>query len=515
MTRSRQSASGVGPTRAATVLALVAAIAAVTPAHARSSAVVAVLDLPKQSTPQPVAGSAGPDIVQQLSRDGRFLLYTRQERSAAQVELFDRETGHNEILSATRAGAPGNGDSWEPVMTPDARYIAFYSLASNLVRTKLPTTPHAGVFILDRRSDRLRLLNAVPNMPEALVTAHAERGLDITADGALVVFRDAAGYMKDEPIGGGPYYYAVNTHGRPTVRHFVVGPTGKPLVDSHFFQETSDHHQLSADGRYFVFTSVEAANTGDPENHPHIYVYDARRRHVILLTRSTSPRQVFDHPSIDARGRLVTYESCTSLNGSGSEQKVPYPGGVLQPQPLPIDPSGVNSGRCEDSESMRSGVPGSVSGDVWVAGVGQADARHARAYASGLLSAGYPTISPDGSTVYFLGMNRDDLENGDVSLWRWVLKTNSVVRLTGLICPAAETGPSPDCYTGAGGTANTGCATGGAVGSCPVDANDASAFRYLSTDEHGRLVLMRTWQVLSAKDRNGYTPSIYLLSRDG
>lgn len=54
------------------------------------------------------------------------------------------------LLSATSQGAPGNGISDQPSLSADGRYIAFHSAATNLISTD--TNAHTDIFLLDRQS---------------------------------------------------------------------------------------------------------------------------------------------------------------------------------------------------------------------------------------------------------------------------------------------------------------------------------------------------------------------------
>ena len=47
--------------------------------------------------------------------------------------MHDRLTGQTERVSLSSYGDQGNGDSYEPAITPDGRYVAFMSEASNLI----------------------------------------------------------------------------------------------------------------------------------------------------------------------------------------------------------------------------------------------------------------------------------------------------------------------------------------------------------------------------------------------
>jgi hypothetical protein len=75
-----------------------------------------------------------------ISQEGRYVAYASQQNQVSQILLKDTCIGvadgctsNTRVISATPDGAVGNADSHNPVMTPDARYVAFSSAASNLV----------------------------------------------------------------------------------------------------------------------------------------------------------------------------------------------------------------------------------------------------------------------------------------------------------------------------------------------------------------------------------------------
>ena len=71
----------------------------------------------------------------------------------ADIFLRDRANGTTERLSLGPSGRQGNGDSFEPVISADGRFVAFRSNASNLVSGD--TNGKSDIFFRDRESNRL------------------------------------------------------------------------------------------------------------------------------------------------------------------------------------------------------------------------------------------------------------------------------------------------------------------------------------------------------------------------
>ena len=76
-----------------------------------------------------------------LSADGRFVAFTsfasniarNDTNDHADIFLRDRQGPYTERVSVSSDGRQANGDSWQPCVSADGRYVAFYSTATNLV----------------------------------------------------------------------------------------------------------------------------------------------------------------------------------------------------------------------------------------------------------------------------------------------------------------------------------------------------------------------------------------------
>ena len=75
-----------------------------------------------------------------ISQDGRYVVYGSQQSQVNQILLKDTCVGissgcsvNTRVVSVAADGAAGNADSHNAVVTPDGRYVAFSSAATNLV----------------------------------------------------------------------------------------------------------------------------------------------------------------------------------------------------------------------------------------------------------------------------------------------------------------------------------------------------------------------------------------------
>jgi Tol biopolymer transport system component len=94
-----------------------------------------------------------------ISPDGRYVaflsaasnLVPRDTNETEDVFVHDRVAGTNERASVASDGTEGDGGSGEPSISADSRYVAFESLASNLVPVPGDTNFDADVFVRDRK----------------------------------------------------------------------------------------------------------------------------------------------------------------------------------------------------------------------------------------------------------------------------------------------------------------------------------------------------------------------------
>ena len=75
-----------------------------------------------------------------ISQDGRYVAYASQQNQVNQILLSDTCVGitsgctaSTRVVSAATDGTAGNADSHDAAITPDGRYVAFSSAATNLV----------------------------------------------------------------------------------------------------------------------------------------------------------------------------------------------------------------------------------------------------------------------------------------------------------------------------------------------------------------------------------------------
>src|SRR3954451_4661592 len=148
-----------------------------------------------------------------------------------------------ERTSVSSAGEQANGDSTDPAVSADGRYVAFASAATNLV--KGDTNGHSDVFVRDRSAGTTERVSVGPGGRQAGGDSTLP---SLSADGRLVGFTSlATDLVKGDTNGASDAF----VHDRKTGRteRVSVGAGGKQANGDSFSAV------VSADGRYVAFDS--------------------------------------------------------------------------------------------------------------------------------------------------------------------------------------------------------------------------------------------------------------------
>jgi Tol biopolymer transport system component len=256
-------------------------------------------------------GRAGNDesLESAISADGRFVAFTsfasnlarNDTNGASDVFLRDRQAGYTERVSVASDGSEARGYSWQPSVSADGRYVAFYSTAANLAPGDRAAT--ADVFVRDRQTRQTR--RASETGDGAPADGDSVQPV-LSASGRYVAFVSAARnlvagdtndvidvFVKDLSTGA-VERVSVATGGRQ-----ANGPSFEPA--------------LSADGRYVAFESF-ASNLvpGDANRRSDVFVHDRATGATRRVSVAADGRPANDDswtPSLSADGRFVAFRS--------------------------------------------------------------------------------------------------------------------------------------------------------------------------------------------------------------
>ncbi len=108
---------------------------------------------------------------------------------------------YGELLSTPDGVTPGNGRSEYVTISDSGRYVAFDSLASNLVAGD--TNGVKDVFLRDRQTNTIRLISRFPN---GNLASAESRSPQISADGSVVIFTAGADLVPEDTNGQSDVY---------------------------------------------------------------------------------------------------------------------------------------------------------------------------------------------------------------------------------------------------------------------------------------------------------------------
>jgi Tol biopolymer transport system component len=199
-----------------------------------------------------------------LSANGRFValwslasnLVASGTNGHEHIFVHDRLTGTTELASADSIGAEGNNDSYFPSISADGRWVAFTSGASNLVAGD--TNSAYDTFVHDRQSGATERVSLGPNGVEGN-SGSSWDAVSISGDGRFVAFESMATNLVTGDTNGSPDTF---------VRDRQSGTTERVSVDSVGTEGDFDSHypSISAGGRFAAFGSFATNLVGGDTN---------------------------------------------------------------------------------------------------------------------------------------------------------------------------------------------------------------------------------------------------------
>jgi RHS repeat-associated protein len=288
----------------------------------------------------PTTGAAADAIntsLQAISPDGRYVAFISRATNLVsgvttngndQLFVYDRLTGSLAMLTANAAGtAVGNGSyTGQAVFSGDSSKLIFTSTSSDLIAGVTDTNNAADVFAYDLASRTLSLVSVstTPNTAGNFVSGVGQYQPRISANGRYVVFgSDATNLVAG--VGGGQVYLRDLLAGTTTV--VSVNSTGTPG------NQISAAPDISADGRYVLFTTTASNLTPlNTSNLLQLYLRDRTTNTTQLVTVSGNGTAGGNINTADARlsadGQFVVFRS---------------PASNLVANFVPSDPSGFNN----------------------------------------------------------------------------------------------------------------------------------------------------------------------------
>jgi Tol biopolymer transport system component len=247
-----------------------------------------------------------------MSADGRYIAFDSVATNLVPgfagggLLVRDRETGAIELVSVASDGTPAAGQNLRPTISANGRFVAFFSTAPNLVPENRLVND---VFVHDRETGLTERVSVASDGTPG--NGNADSFTSISADGRYVAFSSSSSNLVAGDTNGVRDVFVHDRETRATER-VSVGPFGAgPEMDG-----GSDMPALSADGRYVAFHS-QASNLIGPllGTQNDVFVHDRETgvtELVSVASDGTEGNSGSARPSISSDGRYVAFDSAAS-----------------------------------------------------------------------------------------------------------------------------------------------------------------------------------------------------------
>jgi Tol biopolymer transport system component len=249
-----------------------------------------------------------------ISADGRFVAFMSLAVNLVpgdtnhnfDVFVRDRQAGTTERVSVAADGSQVFGESIFPSISADGRFVAFYSTAADLVPGD--TNGIGDFFVKDRSTGSIERVNVESGGAQANGDSWS-RTASISADGRFVLFdSDASNLVQGDTNGLSDMFVRDRWNG--TTERVSIAASGQQANGRSSFGE------ISADGRFVAFQSF-ATNLVPPYPgaHPGVYVRDRRSQTTTRASSTPSGGEangVSADPAISSDGRMVAFDSAAT-----------------------------------------------------------------------------------------------------------------------------------------------------------------------------------------------------------
>jgi Tol biopolymer transport system component len=262
--------------------------------------------------------SAGPAI----SADGRYVAFASDANNLVagdtngRTDVFvrDRTSGTTQRVSVATGGAQGTGDSFtgnssDPVISSDGRYVAFVSDATNLVPGD--TNASSDIFLRDRTAGTTTRISVSSTGVQGDNPSYEPT---MSSDGRYIAYTTWATNLVPGDNTWTPDIVMWDRVTATTTRISVSATGGDPDGEAR-------QPAISADGRYVAFVAMATNLTMPPTSDQfEIFVRDLATGTTSALSFATDGAEANSdsyNPSISTDGRYVSYYSYATNLVSG------------------------------------------------------------------------------------------------------------------------------------------------------------------------------------------------------
>lgn len=237
-----------------------------------------------------------------ISADGRYIAFTsyannlvlNDNNGFCDIFIRDNHLNTTKRISISNTGEEGNGNSFEPSISSNGRYVAFTSYATNLVPDD--NNGFSDVFIYDLFLNITKLVSISSKGEQGNQNSH---GASINGNGHFIAFTSFATNLVTDDT---------NEASDIFIRDMVSATTKRCSVSSKGSQGNFDSADpsISDDGQFISFTSSANNLVAEDSNEcADIFVYNQLGGIEIV--------------SISNKGEKGNYDSCkSSINGNGN-----------------------------------------------------------------------------------------------------------------------------------------------------------------------------------------------------
>lgn len=239
------------------------------------------------------------------------------DRQTGDLELISRQ-------DAADGGAQGNNSSFEPSVSGDGRFVAFASSATNLIPGGDANAGRRDIFVFDRQTGGLELVSRQDAADGGAQSNGDSREPSISADGRFVAFRSRGTNLIPGALGDPTadvngdqediFVFDRQTGSLELISREDIGDGGDQA------DATSLDPAISGDGRYVGFASF-ARNLIPGElfdfnsSKEDVFLFDRQTGGLELITRQdpldggAQANQASRNPAINGDGAVVAFDS--------------------------------------------------------------------------------------------------------------------------------------------------------------------------------------------------------------
>ncbi|MCA9995482.1 MAG: PD40 domain-containing protein, partial [Anaerolineales bacterium] len=241
-----------------------------------------------------------------ISSDGRYIafmsiasnLVAGDTNGSYDIFVYDRITEGIERVSVSSSGVQGDASSADPSISNDGRYVAFLSFATNFSAND-PDFDVEDIYVHDRQTNQTQLVSVSSQGVKGNLRSYEPA---ISGNGQFVAFTSNANNLVANDTNG---WWDVFVYNRNT------GVTVRRSVDSGGVQSDRGGKtpSISNDGRYlaFVSTALIAGSIGENQ----VFLHDSSTNQTIWVSSGATKDSLDSQISDD--GNYVVFESAAQL----------------------------------------------------------------------------------------------------------------------------------------------------------------------------------------------------------